>query len=168
MKIILLENIKKIGKIGSTVNVKDGYAKNFLLRKKKAIRATPENIKFFTEKEKIIKENYIKEKNNAIEDSINLKNETLCHITQATTEGKLYGAISNKQILKYLNELKILSKNVSIENANKIKETGLFRIKIILHPEIESTVKIVIAKNKNEARNILTNSKIIDNNEYRK
>ena len=145
MKVILLENLAKIGSIGEIIDVKRGFARNYLISNKKALYASKENIK---EVEKIKTELNKKDqekKKNAKQIYENLKNKTY-EIKKLTTENKdLYGSIKPTEISKIINELdKIDVKPSLIQPLNEIKSLGTFKVKINLHSEVQAEIKIKV------------------------
>ena len=145
MKVILLENLAKIGSIGEIIDVKRGFARNYLISNKKALYASKENIK---EVEKIKTELNKKDqekKKNAKQIYENLKNKTY-EVKKLTTENKdLYGSIKPTEISKIINELdKIDVKPSLIQPLNEIKSLGTFKVKINLHSEVQAEIKIKV------------------------
>ena len=145
MKVVLLENLKKLGNIGDIIDVKRGFARNFLISNKKAIYASKENIK---EVEKI--KNNLKEKDNEkkkIAKEIFLKiNEKEFKIEKLSTENdELYGSVKPSEISKtILKDINIEIKPQNIQLKQEIKSLGNFEAKIELHSEIEATIKLKI------------------------
>ena len=145
MKVILLENLKRIGTIGEVIDVKRGFARNFLISNKKAIYASKENIK---EVEKI--KNNLKEKDDEkkkIAKEIFLKiNEKEFRIEKLSTENdELYGSVKPSEISKtILKDINIEIKPQNIQLKQEIKSLGNFEAKIELHSEIEATIKLKI------------------------
>ena len=146
MKVILLENLRKIGSIGDVIDVKRGFARNYLIANKKALYASKENIK---EVEKIKSELGKKdlEKKKAakqIHEKINGKEYS---VKKLSTENKeLYGSIRPTEISKIIlenNKLEI--KPLMIQPVNEIKSLGTFKVKINLHPEVQAEIKIKVA-----------------------
>ena len=140
MKVILLENLAKIGSIGEIIDVKRGFARNYLISNKKALYASKENIK---EVEKIKTELNKKDqekKKNAKQIYEKLKNKTY-EVKKLTTENKdLYGSIKPTEISKIINELdKIDVKPSLIQPLNEIKSLGTFKVKINLHSEVNKS-----------------------------
>jgi len=160
MKVLLLEKIKKLGNIGDLVNVKDGYARNYLFTRKKALRFTKENEeKFEAEKEIIEKANAEKNKL-AAKNSKKISGKTLEFIRQAGDDGKLYGSVANKDIANILKSE--FSVEVSVENIiinEKIKEIGFHDIIVELHAEVDAKLRLIVARSKEEAKNTLDNEK---------
>ena len=149
MKVILLENLAKIGSIGEVIDVKRGFARNYLISNKKALYASKENIK---EVEKIKTELNKKDqekKKNAKQIYETLKDKTY-EVKKLTTENKdLYGSIKPTEISKIINEFdKIDVKPSLIQPLNEIKSLGTFKVKINLHSEVQAEIKIkVISEN---------------------
>ena len=146
MKVILLENIKKLGSIGQQVNVKDGFGRNFLLKKGKALLPTKENIAHFeTKKAEIIKKNEI-EKNKAIEISKELKSVKINIQKEIMENGNLYGSVTIKEICSaILSSSKIEIKPEQIELAANIKSQGEYKFIVNLHAEVQSEVLLEIS-----------------------
>ena len=152
MKVILLENLAKIGSIGEIIDVKRGFARNYLISNKKALYASKENIK---EVEKIKTELNKKDqekKKNAKQIYDNLKNKTY-EVKKLTTENNdLYGSIKPTEISKIINLFeKIDVKPSLIQPLNEIKSLGTFKVKINLHSEVQAEIKIkVISEDSNK------------------
>ena len=150
MKVILLENVKRIGQIGEVINVKRGFARNFLIANKKALYASKENIK---EVEKIKTELNKKDqekKKNAKQINEILKNKVY-EVKKLTTENKdLYGSIKPTEISKIINQTdKIDVKPSLIQPLNEIKSLGTFKVKINLHSEVQAEIKIKVISDDN-------------------
>ena len=152
MKIILLENVRKIGSIGEIIEVKRGFARNYLIAQKKALFASKENIK---EVEKIKSELNKKDqnkKNLAKEIDDKLKNKVF-EIKKLSTENKeLYGSVKPTEISKILKDLENVDINPSlIQLSKEIKSLGTFEVILNLHSEIQSQIKIkVVAQEENQ------------------
>ena len=147
MKVILTTNVKKLGKVGELVNVKDGYARNFLLPNKMALRKNKKNLEYY---EKIKEEIKINE-NNKLEQAKqiieNIKKLNIEFSKEADEKGQLYGAISKKEILNFLkeNEVKIHSDDVVI--GEQIRSIGEHQIIVNPYTDIQETIKITVHKN---------------------
>ena len=143
MKVVLLENLKKIGSIGEIIDVKRGFARNFLIANKKALYASKENIK---EVEKIKselskKDNEKKQEAKKISEKINKKEYS---VKKLCTENKeLYGSVKPTEISKLIFELsKIEIKPSMIQPVKEIKSLGKFKVKIYLHSEVDAEITI--------------------------
>ena len=150
MKVILLENLAKIGSIGEIIDVKRGFARNYLISNKKALYASKENIK---EVEKIKSELNKKDqerKKNAKQIFESLKNK-IYEVKKLTTENKdLYGSIKPTEISKIINlSDKIDVKPSLIQPLNEIKSLGVFKVKINLHSEVQVEIKIKVISEDN-------------------
>ena len=150
MKVILLENLAKIGSIGEIIDVKRGFARNYLITNKKALYASKENIK---EVEKIKTELNKKDqekKRNAKQIYESLKNKTY-EVKKLTTENKdLYGSIKPTEISKIISQFdKIEVKPSLIQPLNEIKSLGIFKVRINLHSEIQAEIKIKVISDDN-------------------
>ena len=150
MKIILLENLAKLGSIGQIINVKRGFARNYLISNKKALYASKENIK---EVEKIKNELNKKDqekKKNAKQIYENLKNK-IYEVKKLTTESNdLYGSIKPTEISKIINQTdKIDVKPSLIQPLNEIKSLGTFKVRINLHSEVQAEIKIKVISEDN-------------------
>ena len=150
MKVILLENLAKIGSIGEIIDVKRGFARNYLISNKKALYASKENIK---EVEKIKTELNKKDqekKRNAKQIYESLKNKTY-EVKKLTTENKdLYGSIKPTEISKIISQFdKIDVKPSLIQPLNEIKSLGIFKVRINLHSEVQAEIKIKVISEDN-------------------
>ena len=150
MRVILLENLTKIGSIGEIIDVKRGFARNYLISNKKALYASKENIK---EVEKIKTELNKKDqekKKNAKQLYEILKNKVY-EVKKLTTENNdLYGSIKPTEISKIINEVdKIDIKPLQIQPSNEIKSLGIFKVKINLHSEVQADIKIKVISEDN-------------------
>ena len=151
MKVILLENVRKIGSIGDVINVKRGFARNYLISKKKALFASKENIK---EVEKLKNELSKKDQEKKKEaKSINEKIQNKEYVVKklATENKELYGSVKPTEIAKTLNELEKIEINPSlIQPVKEIKSIGTFKVILNLHPEVQSTISIKVISEDNK------------------
>ena len=146
MKVILLENIKRIGSIGEVIDVKRGFARNFLIANKKALYASKENIKE-VEKIKIElskKDNEKKQEAKKVSEKINKKIYIVKKLSTETNE--LYGSVKPTEISKLIEETdKIEIKPSMIQPVEEIKALGKFKVKISLHSEVDAEVSINVS-----------------------
>ncbi len=152
MKIILLEKIEKLGQLGDVVNVKNGYARNFLLPKAKALRATDDNLKYFESKSVEIRKKNDKEMASAAKLSESINNKTFVVIRQAGENGQLFGSVTTRDIANMLSDdgvPEITRNQVSL--VEPIKELGIVDVRIDLHPEVSVIIKLNIARTSEEA-----------------
>lgn len=152
IKVILLRKVSKLGSIGDVVNVKPGYARNYLLPQKIALRATKENMKYFEEqKERINKENEAA-KAEAQKIAEKMDNLAIALVRQASEKGQLYGSVTSRDIAAAVKELgyKVSAGQVNL-NA-PIKNLGVYEFSIDLHPEVSVVVQLSVAKSEEEAQ----------------
>lgn len=143
MEIILLENIKKLGKIGEKVKVKSGYARNFLLKKQKALLANKKNIEYFEHKKNEINKKNEIERNKAKDVSVLINNQEFEIYKESMDNGQLYGSISIKEIIEILKKIKnveISSEQVEIKG--QIKTIGISKIFINLHADVQAVINL--------------------------
>ena len=145
MKIILLENLRKIGSIGDVINVKRGFARNYLIAKKKALYASKENIKEVEKIKSALGKKDLEKKKEAkqIFEKINGK---IFSIKKLSTENnELYGSVKPTEISKIiLGTVKLDIKPSMIQPAKEIKALGVFKVKINLHSEIQAEISIKV------------------------
>ena len=145
MKVILLENVRKVGSIGDVIDVKRGFARNYLLSKKKALFASKENIKQVEKIKNELNKKDLEKKKAAKEISEKLKNK-IFEIKKLVTENKeLYGSVKPTEISKLLKENENIEISSSlIQPVTEIKSIGEFKVVLNLHSEIESNIKIKV------------------------
>lgn len=151
MEVILLERIARLGTIGDVVKVKNGYARNFLIPNKKALRASDANKKVFEEKRHIIEEQNAKAKAVAEVTAKSLDGLNLVMIRQASQEGKLYGSIGVRDIVEALKEQGHEVQKSQIVMSGAIKTTGQHSIRITLHADVVANVTADVQKLETEA-----------------
>lgn len=151
MEVILLERIARLGAIGDVVKVRNGYARNFLIPMKKALRASEDNKKVFEERRHIIEEQNAKAKGEAETHAKTLNGMKLTIVRQASQEGKLYGSISVRDVADALKEAGHDVPKSQIILTTIIKTTGEYPVRINLHAEVVATVNMNVARIENEA-----------------
>lgn len=151
MEIILLERIEKLGTIGDVVTVKDGYARNFLLPNKKALRANDANRKVFEANRGKIESDNAAKRGEAEVHSANVEGKSVVLIRASSNAGQLYGSVSVRDIVDALNAdgAGIAKSMVVLERP--IKTIGVFDVKVTLHPEVAVMVKVNVARSPDEA-----------------
>ena len=151
MQIILLERIEKLGSIGDVVTVKDGYARNFLLPNKKALRANDANRKVFEANRARIEADNAARREEAKLESGNVEGKEVVLIRASSNSGQLYGSVSVRDIVDALVEqgAKVTKAMVVLERP--IKAIGVSTVKVSLHPEVSVTVKVNVARSADEA-----------------
>ncbi len=156
MEIILIEKVTKLGEIGSTVSVKNGFARNYLIPQGKAIRATEANKKLYEEqREKIAAEN--KAKKSAAEKMASSVPTMVTLIRQASEDSKLFGSVNARDIIAEINQLSGLNLNRTAVILNQvIKYIGIYEIGIELHPDVHVQVKVNVSRSEDEAQQALS------------
>jgi len=151
MEIILLERVEKLGAIGDVVKVKDGFARNYLLPRKKALRANEANRKVFEASRARIEEENAARRSEAEKDSKGVDGKTVKLIRQASNTGQLYGSVSARDIAEALEGVgaKVAKSHVVLDRP--IKTIGVHEVKIALHPEVQVLVKVNVARSPEEA-----------------
>ncbi|AQX27803.1 MULTISPECIES: 50S ribosomal protein L9 [unclassified Bartonella] len=152
MNIILLERITHLGQIGDIVSVKNGYARNFLLPKGKALRANEANKKHFETQRAQIEAHNLERKNEAQKVAEKLDRQSFTIIRSAGETGQLYGSVSTRNIADIITESGFFIGRNQVELNHPIKTIGLHTIPINLHPEVQVSVTINIARSTNEAQ----------------
>ena len=161
MKVILTEKITKLGNIGDAVEVKTGYARNYLLPNNKAMRFTKENVALFEAQKAELIARHEKAKADAQSKVDVVKNAKLHMIRQAGDTGQLYGSVSSRDIARELKEVA----GVAVESAQvllgaPIKSVGVFDTKIALHADVVVDVKIYVAQSKDEIDALVAGKKL--------
>ncbi|MDE2618849.1 MAG: 50S ribosomal protein L9 [Sphingomonadales bacterium] len=151
MEIILLERIEKLGSIGDVVNVKDGYARNFLLPNKKALRANEANRKVFEANRAKIEADNAERRTAAQGQSKDVEGKTVVLIRAASNAGQLYGSVSVRDIVDALNAEGAKVSKAMIVLERPIKTIGVFDVRVALHPEVSVGVKVNVARSPDEA-----------------
>ena len=151
MEIILLQNISNLGKIGDKVVVANGYGRNFLLKKGKALRFNKENQDLVNKKKDQLNKQNVEEKNKFKEIAKLINNKTFMLIKESKENGDLYGSIKPKEITKLINEQKkaevVPSQIILKEELNKI---GIFKVEVNFHSEVKANISIKIDKIKSK------------------
>ena len=161
MKVILTEKIAKLGNIGDTVEVKTGFARNYLLPNNKAMRFTRENVALFEAQKAELVARHENAKKAAESKVEAVKNAKLHMIRQAGDTGQLYGSVSSRDIARALKEIA----GVNVESAqvmlgSPIKSVGVFDTKIALHPDVIVDVKIYVAQSQDEIDALVAGKKL--------
>lgn len=152
MKVVLLERVPSLGQIGSVVDVKPGYARNFLLPKKKALRVTPENMAIFEKQKEQLEVLNLSKKSEAEEVAQKIKGISITLIRQAGDSGHLYGSVTPRDISVMLIQKGIEIKKSQIVLKMPIKEIGIYECDLILHPEVFVPLILVVAQSEEEAQ----------------
>ena len=151
MQVILLERVEDLGGIGDEVKVRDGYARNFLLPQKKALRATDENRKVFENRREEIEARNAETKAAAEKASGKIDGQSYVLIRQAGEAGPLYGSVSSRDIADQIEKAGGKFERNAVVLDKPIKTIGVYNVRLRLHAEVSATVKINVARSADEA-----------------
>jgi large subunit ribosomal protein L9 len=151
VELILLQRVEKLGQMGDRVKVKPGYARNYLLPEKRALRATKENIALFEQQRVQLEAQNLKRREEAERVAERVGGLTVVVIRQAGESGSLYGSVSARDVADACAEggLTVLRQQVVL--AHPIKSLGLSKVHVVLHPEVAIQVTVNVARSKEEA-----------------
>ena len=152
MKVVLLERVQKLGQMGDIVDVKSGYARNFLLPFHKALRATEQNIQYYEKQKSILEAKNIENIKEAESLKAKINGLSFTLIRSASDAGALYGSVSAKDIMDVVSQNGIVIAKNQINLEKPIKELGIYKIIVSLHPEISSEIIINVARTDEEAK----------------
>ena len=151
MEVILLERVPKLGHLGETVKVKDGYARNFLLRRGKALRATEANKKQFEAQRGELEARNADRRKSAENEAKSLDGKSFIIIRQAGESGQLYGSVSPRDIAEAATAAGVTVERTHIQMDAPIKTIGLYTVVVAPHPEVEVKITVNVARSKDEA-----------------
>lgn len=162
MEVVLLERVAKLGQMGEVVNVKQGYARNFLLPQGKALRATPANMKRFENERAQLEARNLEAKGEAEKVAAKLDGESFVVIRSASDGGALYGSVNTRDIADAATENGFSLDRRQVVLNQPIKELGLHGIEVHLHPEVTATITVNVARSTEEAEIQATGKSIQD------
>jgi len=166
MEVILLERIEKLGQMGDVVKVKDGFARNFLLPQKKALRASEDNLAYFEKERVTLEANNLKQKQEAEIILDKLDKFNLIIIRQAGETGQLYGSVNTNDVKTALNENQFIVEKNQIKLDKPIKELGVHNVSVKLHPEVQAIISVIVSRTNAEADKLIKGDEIeLENNE---
>lgn len=151
MQIVLLERVEKLGQIGDIVKVRDGFARNFLLPQKKAVRATKANIADIETRKSQLEATNLKARNEAEAIGNKLDGLAVIVIRQASDSGQLYGSVNSRDIAEAVTEAGFTVERRQVRLDRAVKALGLHPIRIALHPEVVVSITANVAKTDEEA-----------------
>ena len=151
MQVILLERVAKLGQMGEVVNVKQGYARNFLLPQKKALRASEANIKAFEGQKAQLETRNAESKAEADKIAAKLDGEVFVVIRSASDSGALYGSVTTRDAADAATEAGFSVDRKQVVLREPIKYLGMHDVTVVLHPEVEATITMNVARSNEEA-----------------
>jgi large subunit ribosomal protein L9 len=160
MEVILLERVGKLGQMGDVVRVKDGFARNYLLPKGKALRATKENRSRFENMKVELEARNLEHKGEAEQIAQKLDGQTFTVLRQAAEGGQLYGSVTPRDLATLVTEKGFAVSRAQIALHAPIKAIGLHKVPVFLHPEVEVTVSVAVGRNADEVQRIARGEQI--------
>jgi large subunit ribosomal protein L9 len=151
MEVILLERIERLGQMGDAVQVKNGYARNFLLPQGKALRATQGNVASFEDRRTHLEAQNLERREEAEGISTTLDGQSCVILRQASDGGQLYGSVSARDIAEAVHKAGFTIERRQVILSHPIKILGLHRVRIRLHPEVSVSVTVNVARSEAEA-----------------
>jgi large subunit ribosomal protein L9 len=161
MQVILLERVEKLGQMGDEVRVKPGFARNFLLPKKKALRATKANREYFQTQKSQLEARNLERKSEAEKIAKKLEGKTFTLIRQAGDRGQLYGSVSPRDIADAISAGGVSVNRGQVPLDTAIKAIGLVKVNVVLHPEVRVAVTINVARSEDEAERQLRGEDVL-------
>ena len=152
VELILLERVEKLGQMGQLVKVKPGFARNYLLPQKKALRATKENLAYFASQRAQLEANNLQRKSEATEIGGKIEGLSVVIVRQAGESGQLYGSVSARDIADAVTSAGFTIEKHQVVLDRPIKNLGLHQLRVVLHPEVSVTVTANVAQSAEEAR----------------
>jgi large subunit ribosomal protein L9 len=151
VEVILLERVEKLGQMGQIVNVKPGYARNYLLPQKKALRATKENLAYFESRRAQLEAVNLQRRTEAAEIGAKMEGLSVVIVRQAGESGQLYGSVSARDIAQAVTEAGFTIEKRQVVLERPIKSLGLHPVRLVLHPEVSVTITANVAQSAEEA-----------------
>ncbi len=151
MDVILLERVEKLGQLGQVVKVKAGYARNYLLPKKKALRATKDNLAYFEAQKAQLEARNLELKKEAEVVATKVNGLAVVVVRQAAESGVLYGSVTSRDVAEAVTTAGTTIARAQVAIAEPIKTLGLFKVKVVLHPEVSVAVTVNVARSVEEA-----------------
>ncbi len=151
MEVILLERIEKLGQMGDVVNVKPGFARNYLLPEKKALRASKDNLAFFEKQRAQLEAVNLKRRDEAQAVADKMSGLSVLMVRQAGETGQLYGSVSGKDVADAVKAAGYTIERRQVNLDQPIKTLGAYAVRLSLHPEVAVTVTVNVARSQEEA-----------------
>lgn len=165
MNLILLERVPKLGQMGDVVKVKPGFARNYLLPQKKALRATKDNISYFESQRKVLEAQNLERRGEAEAVAGKMKDVKVTIIRQASEALHLYGSVTSRDISDAANAAGVKIERSQVELDKPIKTLGAHKIQIHLHPEVAVEITALVARSTDEAEFLGKGGKLVAENE---
>lgn len=154
MEVILLERIERLGQMGDIVKVKTGYARNYLLPQKKALRSTKENLAYFETQKAELEARNLKLRQEAEKVAEKIKDFAISIVRQAAEGGQLYGSVSARDVYEALKEAGLKIERHQVDLPQPLKNVGVYDIRIVLHPDVAEKIKLTVARSQEESERL--------------
>lgn len=151
MQVVLLSRVENLGQMGDVVTVKDGYARNFLIPTKKALRATKENLAYFEAQRKVLEAANLNSKKDAESAAAKMDNVSVIIIRQAADSGRLYGSVTARDVADAISEKGFKIDRNQVTLTQSVKDLGIYQANIALHPEVSVAATVNVARSEEEA-----------------
>ena len=151
MEVILLERIERLGQMGDVVKVKTGYARNYLLPQKKALRSTKENMAYFESQKAELEARNLKLRQEAEKVAEKIKDFAVSLVRQASESGQLYGSVTARDIHDALKEAGLKLERHQIDLTQPLKNVGVYDVRVVLHPDVAEMIKVTVARSQEES-----------------
>jgi len=161
MNVILLERVPKLGQMGDVVKVKPGFARNFLLPQKKALRATKDNITYFESQRKVLEAQNLDRRQEAEAVGAKMSDLKVIIIRQASEALQLYGSVTSRDIAEGAATQNVKIERAQVELDKPIKALGEHKIKIYLHPEVVVEISVLVARSADEAEFLAKGGRLV-------
>lgn len=155
MEVILLEKIANLGQMGDVVTVKTGYARNYLLPQKKALRSTKENLAYFESQKAQLAALDAQRKKDAEAAAKALIGCKVSLVRQASEAGQLYGSVTSRDIYDALHADNVHVERNQIDLPQPLKEVGVYEVRIVLHPDVSQVIKVTVARSADESKKLI-------------
>lgn len=166
MEVILLERIGKLGQMGDVVRVKDGYARNFLLPRNKALRANADNKARFEGMRAELEKESLERKGEAGKTAAKIDGKTFTVIRQSSETGQLYGSVTTRDVATLISSDEVTVSRTQIEMNAPIKALGSYKVPLALHPDIDVSVTVIVARSEAEAERIARGENVTMRSEF--
>ncbi|MEQ9327827.1 MAG: 50S ribosomal protein L9 [Rhodospirillales bacterium] len=151
MEVVLLERVEKLGQMGDVVSVKPGFARNYLLPNKKALRATKANLEYFQTQRAQLEAVNLERRKDAEAVAVKIDGQEIIMVRQAGESGQLYGSVSARDIADSAKDAGFTIGRSQVDLNNPIKELGRYEVRIVLHPEVDAKVLVNVARSIDDA-----------------
>ncbi len=151
MEVILLERIERLGQMGDVVKVKTGYARNYLLPQKKALRSTKENLAYFESQRAELEARNLQRRQEAEKVAETIKDLAVVLVRQAAESGQLYGSVTARDIHDALRDMNVKLERHQIDLPQPLKNVGVYDVRIVLHPDVAEKIKVTVARSQEES-----------------